>query len=221
MSTRPIIFGAPMVRAIIDGTKTQTRRVIAKAFDHQVAKLFPRSQDAVADQVLQLGDRSWLAVWGSVPEDALHKLYPHGGFACPFGAPGDHLYVKEAFCLPVTKNDLMPSECEGASVAYEASADCRDRWGRYRHARFMPRWASRITLEVTEVRVERVQSIESRDAWQEGTHCECMKPIPICAGNRDSFMRAWNTINAKRGLGWEANPWCWCVSFKRVEQAAA
>jgi hypothetical protein len=77
----------------------------------------------------------------------------------------------------------------------------------------MPRWASRITLEVTEVRVERVQEISDSDIEREGMHIENLECV--YHGRRVLFKQLWNSLNAKRGFGWDANPWVWVITFKR------
>jgi len=90
---------------------------------------------------------------------------------------------------------------------------------KWRSPIFMPRWASRLTLEITGVKVERVQDISSRDAWNEGATCSCTSPVPQCAGNIDAFRNIWDSINAKRGYGWDANPWVWVVEFRQIKEA--
>lgn len=203
---RPILFSAPMVRALLAGTKTQTRRI-------------------VKPQPEELGDGQirWL-----------HRGYGHSGpstymneiaveYWCPHGKPGDHLWVKETGWQP---KDPSPRELrEGADTwpryAYDADGitdqDAEDykAWGwKRRPSIFMPRSFSRITLEITGVRVERLQDISDADAIAEGVERPATG-LPIC-GPRTWYRVLWESIN---GAGsWEPNPWVWVVSFKRLEQ---
>jgi len=164
----PILFSAAMIRAILAGTKTQTRRVI---------KPQPSGMD---------DHRRYL----SVLSDVYQK----------YGRPGDLLWVRETW-----------GPCEGG-FCYRAdeSDGAKPDDGRWHSARFMPRFASRITLETTDVRVERVRDISEGDAMCEGAEAG----LDVTATDR--FARLWDLINAKRGYGWDANPWVWVISFKRV-----
>ena len=183
MKERPIIFSAPMVRAILSGAKTQTRRVVKPHHMAMVgAEQFP---------ILAL---------------------------CPFGRPGDRLWVREQFACVRTqemryveyKADRSLSDFEG----YDNPAG-----GRWRPSIHMPRWASRITLEVTGVRVERVQDISGMDAKREGVSVPAH--IPEDGADLDyarrGFRRLWEEIHGPGS--WDANPWVWAVKFKRLEQA--
>lgn len=176
MKERGILFSAPMVRALLAGTKTQTRRVATPK----------RSIEPMTDE-------------------------------CPYG-PGDLLWVREAWRVAAVHDHVPGSELGFGSlpqVQYVAIGDGRDetrvQWGRYRHARFMPRWASRITLEITEVRVERLQAISQEDARAEGFE---LGPPPCIDDPGGWYRRLWEQINGPSS--WEANPWVWCVSFRRL-----
>lgn len=194
MKERPILFSAPMVRALLGGTKTQTRR-------------------AVNPQ--QAGNWS--------PKDSV--------IPSPYGRPGDRLWVRESF-----RND--PASIfngygyNGANLVYRADAPTpTDRPGSpWRPSIYMPRWASRITLEITRVRGERLQAISNADARAEGipqTYGDlCPELQFLCPGpdheyaNRTSaenFAILWDSINGKRGFGWASNPWVWVIEFRRVE----
>ena len=161
MAEHPIIFTALMVRAILDGRQTQTRRRL--------------------------------------------KGKP------PKFATGDTLWVRERWTLAA--DDARP---DGFPV-YLADGTPKAPHGPWRSPIHMPRWASRITLEVTDVRVERVQDIGEEDAKAEGVDWEVWEhggePIPPTS----LFHELWDSINAKRGYGWDANPWVWVVSFKRIQ----
>jgi hypothetical protein len=206
---RPILFSGEMVRAILDGRKAQTRRVVK-----------PQPRDWTTDDAGRL--------WPAVERRGLCDLA-----TCPYGNPGDHLWVRETFrtlsCAGVgepievqyraggieervtdrpTGRDWMPSP-SGPGQPTNPNAP---RWSASIH---MPRWASRLTLEVEAVRVERLQDITEADAQAEGL-------IPAWAVGdvegtaRDAFADGWDTINGKRAP-WASNPWCWVVSFKKLE----
>lgn len=152
----------------------------------------------------------------------------------PIWEPGDRLWVKETVrVLGRERGDKW--EC---CVEYRADHEnrlpetpeefrlCRELWerrlNRWTTPRFMPRWASRITLEVTDVRVQRVQEISEDDAVAEGMDGRyCWAGAARCDGSGDlvinQFWSRWDSLNAKRGFGWDANPWVWIIDFKRVD----
>lgn len=164
MKERPIIFSGEMVRAILAGRKTQTRRVI---------KPQPVIQDGVA--FFKTGQR------------------------CPYGQIGDRMWVREAWI----RNSGVP--------AYRADdPSWPGETPKWKPSIHMPRWASRITLEIVNVRVERLQDITVGDAWAEGCPNSDVNVIP------DWFIPLWAGINAARGNGWDDNPWVWAIEFKRV-----
>lgn len=196
MKERPILFSGPMVRAILDGRKTQTRRVV-KPQRH-------------AEQ------------------------WPECGCICPYGAPGDRLWVRETWgtlacydCYPPKVLSLHSFD-RGWSESFLATA-CDGAVKKWRPSIHMPRWASRITLEVTGVRVERLQEISEGDAkaegalWRAGDGCAWgwrhdLQNEFVHETAKESFAELWDIIN---GAGsWEANPWVWVVEFKRLEEAA-
>jgi len=197
MKERPILFNGEMVRAILDGRKTMTRRVVKGAGHSSVTRM--------------------LAPWRANGTIRTKEMCGHeaGPFHdCPYGAPGDRLWVRETW---------MPESEEGirtGGVLYRATdraepdGDCPFRW---RPSIHMPRLASRITLEITDVRVEKVRDITHADALAEGVAYDVSKadgaPVP-------RFRALWDSIYAKRGYGWNANPWAWVIEFKRVEGAA-
>jgi hypothetical protein len=199
MKERPILMSAPMVRAILAGTKTQTRRV-------------------VKGQALE-----WLRPGGFTPE---FTADPANGL-CPYGQPGGMLWVKEAWRTDRFYNELAPSQLPKASgIRFEASKDSwsavdHERVGKLRSSIHMPRWASRITLEVTGVRLERLQDISEADAIAEGIEKvgEDWKnygdPMAPCILPRTSYVTLWASIH---GFGsWDANPFVWVVEFRRID----
>lgn len=218
MNAKPIIFQGPMIRALLAGRKTQTRRVI-KA---------PRwsAQDEI---YLFAGEPC-------VPDDDETTYW----IECPYGQPGDLLWVREAYRLPVARDEMRPGDIrpsrfmvglEGDElICYEAdesfnqwlrpeAIEMEIEFGRYRHARFMPRWASRLTLELTDVRVQMVQDIRDRDAQAEGvTPAKTRNAVNSFSkvtylDHVSPFKSLWNSINTKPGHGWDDNPWVWALTF--------
>lgn len=180
MKERPIIFSGPMVRAILDGRKTQTRR-------------------AVKPQPL------WVASPG-VPFKTM-DADPKGTINCPYGQPGDRLWVRESIHVMQPRHDG-----DTGSVLYRA--DGHGDWiGKWHPSIHMPRWASRITLEVVSVRVERLNGISEKDAKAEGYKSQSIMENPDAG--RLWFRDLWQSINAPGS--WAENPWVWVVEFKRVE----
>lgn len=162
MTERPILFSGPMVRAIIDGKKTMTRRVKKPGRDR-----------------------------------------------CPYGEPGDRLWVKETFAT-----------CNHGDIYYRASMpldlNCGGDAIKWIPSLFMPRRCSRIMLEITGLRIERLQEITGWDAIREGmrsypglTYSHLNKTEPI-----KEFRLLWNNLNEKRGYGWETNPDVWVIEFE-------
>ncbi|HWH38396.1 MAG TPA: hypothetical protein VNU21_01055 [Usitatibacter sp.] len=200
MKERPILFSAPMVRAILEGRKTQTRRVVKR----------PRT--VTANYVLrpELYDEPGFTWWNH--PDGLRCGFSQ---ACPYGKPGDRLWVRETW-RPALEH---LSECTGPTDIRYAATVSEAEWAtmRWRPSIHMPRWASRINLEVTGVRVERLQDISEQDAADEGVGA--LVP-PAREGNPDqyrkTFRELWETINGADS--WAANPWVWVVEFKRAPQ---
>jgi len=220
MTSRPILFGAPMIRALLAGRKTQTRRAV-------------NPQPSVGD------GGCWFP---EPPRKPAHRARHYASEAhmvkglpvdfCPYGQPGDELWVRETWS-PVNKAavaELVPSrtrEDHESKVAklpkatYRADHGAAAAYGRWHPSIHMPRWASRITLRVTSVRVERLQAISEADAMAEGA-AHRISPGGDLAGAFDTcdtpinyrahFRDLWESIN---GAGsWAANPWVWCVGFE-------
>lgn len=207
MKERPILFSGEMVRAILNGRKCQTRRVIKGVKPvYTFAGMHPQTTIAWFDD-------------GGGKRVAWPK--------CPYGRPGDKLWVREACYLPGSgyfddAGEWRPERFTDINlVKYAATDEPVNRgWTNepYRHCLvkkpsiFMPRWASRITLEVTAVRVERVQDINHNDAQAEGL--PCYHDNHECA--LDHFKELWNEVNGKRGHLWADNPWVWVVEFRQA-----
>lgn len=226
MSERPILFSAPMIRAILAGTKSQTRRV---------APISDLSINQFGVDLL-----TW-SVRFSKPVRGVVASHSGGNFSrldarriiaaqfCPYGQPGDRLWVREAFaivprtayrCSEGVQQILRPDDDHDAAIYREGWV--RSNGGfRWRPSIHMPRWASRITLEITEVRVERLGEISEGDAYDEGAQAWAAETVRD--GNKypnvvSAFRALWESIN---GAGsWDANPYVWVVSFRRVEQEA-
>lgn len=189
---RPILFNAEMVRAILDGRKTQTRRII---------KPQPVWDTAfTGKEGLVLGENVW-----SPDEYANYAT-------CPYGQPGDRLWVRETFAEGL---------CTDSTLAFRAThkpIDLAEGWDekiKWRPSIHMPRWASRITLEITGVRVERLQDISDKDARAEGASSVSFPVTENQRSDIDRFRALWNLTY---GAGaWGENPWVWVIEFKRVE----
>ena len=202
MKERPILFSSAMVRALLAGTKTQTRRAV-KVESHQ--------------QIEQRDDgRDWPWMYDG-ERDADYWM------ACPYGQPGDRLWVREAWRAELTWNTTKPSEIpDEAALWYEADDQPRNNGrgtkfkGKLRSSIHIPRAASRITLEITSVRVERLQNISEADAIAEGVRNSLHLPGGRFA--RENFENLWWTVNGDGS--WESNPWVWVIEFKRVEGGA-
>jgi hypothetical protein len=180
MKERPILFSGPMVRAILDGSKTQTRRTFKGTTEHK-GPYNPAYMEA----------HQQASGWGSI---------------CPHGTPGERLWVRETWAVQHEYDAAGPSEI-GVSARWRYAAT-EDLGGlRKRPSIFLPRRGSRILLEITDVRVQRLQEINDEDARAEG--CE-----PF-AYPRDRFQGLWDTINGPGS--WHANPWVWAITFRRLE----
>jgi len=210
---RPILFSAPMVRAVIEGRKTQTRRCIKLTNG-----VFMQHDFWPSDHQKAPFEGNWPV-----------KIYDTGEEAvrCPYGIPGDRLWVRETFAPHPQSNE---------TVFYKATVDIEKGFpvwsGPWRPSIYMPRWASRILLEITDVSVQRVQEISEEDAEAEGIErskweysCTPYKNYMRGADGYSqmdhsaptaSFMSLWDSINAKRGFGWAENPWVWAISFRRL-----
>jgi hypothetical protein len=212
---RGILFSAPMVRALLAGTKTQTRRAVNMA--------------------------RWRLADGS-------EEFGPPASACPYGAPGDRLWCREAFRFPSSLDKESPATIGDRAIdagysrpwcptQCEADNARTSTWssfhtpptdtvpGRLRAGMHMPRWASRITLEVVSVRVERLQDISEADARAEGLQWDKhvgwgtwdADGAMRCGGSHDpvdAYRCLWTNINGNGS--WDANPWVWAVGFRRL-----
>ena len=208
-----MIFNAEMVRALLSGRKTQTRRIIK-----------PQPEATLSGSL----SGKWLSrplnglLLPKIEDIAIH---------CPFGVVGDRIWVRETFQGPLFDYDLMDNYCKDptpfekpefcvykadgvpAPEFYDADDELHCCW---RPSIHMPRWACRILLEITNVRVERLKSISDGDAIREGCSTADMMSGDCVA---DVFARLWASIYSSDS--WNANPWVWVIEFKRVEGGAA
>lgn len=191
MSERPILFSAPMVRAILEGRKTQTRRVVKSPRMTAIADGKPCGpilfdlERAHSDSLKQCG---YLHVPFAHPQDGWEKNPKHDTrmrVYCPHGSPGDRLWVKETYRVGMECDDTKPSDVESMPfseddpftgvVHFEADGAPTEGFGKLRPGLFMCRWMSRITLEIVSVRVERLQEISEADAIAEGVQTHAQK----------------------------------------------
>ncbi len=208
MNEKPILFSGEMIRAILAGEKTQTRRVITKCGPY------------------------------SPTHDYLGEWIQPGIHSGPYGKPGDRLWVRETFAelceladpycecedaAPDNPHHLIeyradsgnkyPGQWDDAYPDEIENAREEEYLPRWKPSIFMPRWASRIQLKVESVRVERLQDISPRDAVREGVVDFVKQRIWKYHAIIENFKEVWNSINEDRGYGWDENPWVWVVEF--------
>ena len=193
MKERPILFNAPMIRAILANTKTQMRRIF------KPDRMTWDANGRYTTYAMRGGELSTTGSGPFKPSSWLHY--------CPYGQPGDRLWVRESFAR-------VPTACGSEDIVFAADyQDGSDRAAgvRYTPSIHMPRAVSRITLEITGVRVERLQDISRGDAMAEGC------PFPNMAQGpdpRDWYAELWGAINGPDS--WAENPWVWVVEFRRL-----
>lgn len=249
MSERPILFSGSMVRAILEGRKSQTRRVVKAPKEALLHGRNPHWDDALVD------GHPTMPSGFSDGGEYLHVPYGGGDMEgcgrcasrvfCPYGQPGDLLWVRETWgacerrdgrltisyaATPRTtfatlENCIVVDRPDGFEIKSPEVGPYRDKDGAWRPSIFMPRWASRLTLRITDVRVERVRSISRADAIAEG--------IQNIGGDTErwgvpgegyaqhpcrAYWLLWDSINGKKpGCTWADNPWVWVVEFEREE----
>ena len=201
MKERPVIFNGEMVRAILDGRKTQTRRVMKPQPEpcYRGGHWWPSNAFKTMlhiEEQMQNGQGGWKGLAGD---------------ACPFGQVGDRLWVRETWTP-----ESIDAEEGGYSPDYRATANGQPLDGRWTPSIHMPRWASRITLEITAVRVERLNDISEEDARAEGVAPSQHIITPLEALYRVGFLNLWQSIYGEES--WSANPWVWVIEFKQVSE---
>ncbi|WP_145541657.1 hypothetical protein [Yersinia alsatica] len=226
MNEKPILFNAEMVNAILSGRKTQTRRIMkVQPSEHFHPQTIHGAMDFTAhwytpgvidkDGYLQPARKD---VFGVADEDE--------GYACPLGAVGDQLWVRETFQGPLFDYEQMESYLEDSAkfespeyCVYKADGNTAPEFVdaddnlhcKWRPSIHMPRWASRINLLITGVRVERLNDISDADASAEGCKISSMQSGECLS---DMFARLWKSIYGDES--WQANPWVWVITFRRV-----
>ncbi|ELI8104593.1 hypothetical protein ACT4JQ_004709 [Yersinia enterocolitica] len=235
MNEKPILFNSEMVNAILSGRKTQTRRIMkVQPSEHFHPQTIHGAMDFTAhwytpgvidkDGYLQPARKD---VFGVADEDE--------GYTCPLGAVGDQLWVRETYRMARSLDTHSPSEVAELSlnagyknpwapIQLEADGTRIGKWtgfdtppviteaGKLRPSLHMPRWASRINLLITGVRVERLQDISDADASAEGCKISSMQSGECLS---DMFARLWKSIYGDES--WQANPWVWVINFERME----
>jgi hypothetical protein len=226
---RPILFSGPMVRAILDGRKTQTRRVMKPQPPEDCGRFAVEWYAPIA--VDRHGEEyPGPDIFGA------YSLDGEWGHRCPYGVPGDRLWVREGW-QQFFDDEMPPERPRGprgtmgvpaqpereSRCFYRADGEVRphDQFGHpvWLSPIHMPRWASRLTLAITDVRVQRLREIGDndhgypRDIYAEG--------VPQSGDPLRQFIDLWDSLNAKRGHGWDQNPWVWCVSFQTLTPNAA
>jgi hypothetical protein len=190
---KPIIFSAPMVQAILDGKKTQTRRVI-------------KIDDAPENWKISIAGTS---IVRTEPYDVKLPRY----------AAGDILWVRETWAKRIHSDNRYYYKADNNLGAIFNRED--DKW---RSPIFMPRKAARIFLRVKTVRVERLQEITLEDIEHEGLYCEppyTREHYAYAPGMRIHWIKLWDSLNAKRGYGWDTNPWVWVIEFEKISKEEA
>lgn len=218
MTERPILMSPAMVRAILAGRKKQTRRVIKpQPPDDTGYRIITLIDSTARAERSKLGAHHWVKLGG---ENDLEIIADQGKyFRCPYGAKGDRLWVRETCNISETKDAVMYLD-NGGKLGPDAPPNSES-WARQWKTLpsiFMPRWASRITLEVINIRVQRLQDISGEDAVKEGV--ELKEDGYWCDGHfhasdaRIVYESLWESINSKNGHSWESNPWVWVIDFE-------
>ena len=193
----PILFSTPMVQAILEGRKTMTRRKV---------KLQPGEGEYY--QLMEDGEFAYISVGGM-----------SGPYKCPYGQPGDILWVRETW--QHTKNLGINPEDENSGYIYKCSengqewANNTENWV-WKPSLFMKKEACRIFLKVTGVKVERLQDISTLDAIKEGVNPCTLNSQTGNYSFEYGFQKIWKEINGQKS--WNDNPWVWCISFERIEK---
>ena len=210
MKEHGLIVATSGVQAIFDGRKTQTRRVMK-----------PQPELIPADVPQDKEQPYW---WSCRAVQSMVRLPDDMGCMpsfCPYGQVGDKLWVKETYVIEADmdygySNQPIPhyKATEPEPNIVRGSQGDLDDTTKWSPSIFMPRWASRITLEITGVRVERLQEIPWQDCKKEGVVPEIGSIY--CETWREAFEKLWDSLNAKRGYGWNTNPWVWVITFRRL-----
>lgn len=195
MKERPILFNGQMVRAILEGRKTQTRRVV-KARGWKGPKVDPL-----------LSACSLMHLTGESVQSQMARK-------CPIGQPGDKLWVREAW------EPHSMGKCLYRADGEDQVNSIGSTWHKWKPSIHMSRQASRIDLLVKTVRAENLQSISEADAWKEGIRATTQSVSRYVGEGVDLFVGLWDSINRDRGFGWDTNPWVWVVEFEMLSKVS-
>ena len=228
MTERGILFKPAMVKAILDGQKTQTRRIV-------IIPTWADEESGVEIDRAYLNDKE--IDW---PYAISRKTGCQSALDCPYGQPGDRLYVREPWILlpreewddPQRPNSWIHTRYgvpRANAAAYKADTtmdgeEIRKAYGySWKPSIHMPKWASRLWLEITGVRVEQLQDISEEDAIAEGVTIKVDAEIAArVAGETPARMEFWDLWKSIHGSGsWELNPWVWIIEFQRIERVVA
>jgi len=222
MIERPILMSGSMARATLRDIepKTQTRRVVKP-------QPWPSARSGHYGRAVPSGSGGMHPA-SAIFSETLDRRPPWAAsqpIKCPFGEPGDRLWVREALGFDHANGAVTYAADGTVAKAIDPTYEPR----RARPSIHMPRWASRITLEITDIRVERVRDICWLDAIAEGVERfvtddpelqgmwrDYSEPGMASGNPIGSFMTLWNSLNAERGHGWRTNPWVWVIQFKRI-----
>lgn len=201
---RPILFRPEMVRAILAGRKTVTRRPIRFLHDGPVTAM---REHVAPHRDSPPGDVSWSAEHEHGKRGRVDVVVVEQGIRCPYGQVGDRLWVRETWGIELAER----REGAAGEVVYRTvyRADNPSWGGKWRPSIHMPRKACRLVLEIVSVRAERLQDITEEDAINEG-----MNYYLSFRNRRAAFAHKWNEIHGQGA--WESNPWVWRLEFKVV-----
>lgn len=208
MAIKPILFNTEMVRAILDGRKSCTRRIVKHDVEAILNSPYHKEHPEVEDEQII----SKLCIPPYQPGDI---LYVRETWQYLYELDGNEQVVEDTGKYYYAATDTIPFDTyvDASGVTHE-----RVPWHPSIH---MPKEAARIWLKVTNVRVERLQEITPQGAWKEGARCSCLHPVPDCAGNKTAFVNIWNSTIKKSDIdryGWDANPWVWVIEFEQCEK---
>jgi hypothetical protein len=225
---KPILFSTPMVRAILDGKKTMTRRVIK-----------PQSQYPPMQMAVGYHAGEWHEWRPADKADIVTGSRWGAQIKCPYGKPGDILWVRETWCdptsdqsgYPILYKADMPMHWDANETEHGEEVTLRAEDYKWRSSMFMPKEVCRIKLKITDIRAERLRDITEKDAKAEGIRSYWAEPhedtspfvgaakelgMDLCFTRVEAFQQLWDFLNLKRGYGWNTNPWVWVVCFEKV-----
>lgn len=218
-----------MVKATLEERKTQTRRIIKKAFKIK----YPSKRMCAIAEAVSSGIINAKKTYEAMPKAIVTEIKYGGQYKCPYGKAGDKLWVRENFTIDTTNNNYSRIVgryiCDNKNFGIDLSEKERTKYTKWKNKVgskskiFMFKSLSRITLEITDIRVERVQDITDYDACYEGIDRKLLSAELDGTYESDGtalkwFIKLWDSINKKRGYGWKINPWVWVIIFKIISR---